>query len=151
MEEMLQNQIQPITFSKAADVPKGWGKEVWIANLFEVSTNFPPGYSGKLLCFNRIGAMSSMHFHTVKHETFYVLDGTFTLCHYNPETAQLLRTVLHKGNIVTIPPHNPHQLLCETTSGTIAEFASADYSWDSYRTVAGDSQRGHATQQTTAT
>ena len=47
-------------------VEKGWGSElIWATN---------DKYCGKLLKFNA-GAKFSMHFHSEKDETWYVLDG----------------------------------------------------------------------------
>jgi len=51
-------------------VKKIWGKEVWIANCSE--------YCSKLLYLNK-GATSSHHYHPIKKETFYVLEGQITL------------------------------------------------------------------------
>ena len=48
------------------EVKKVWGKEVWIANC--------PKYCGKLLYLDE-GAVSSMHYHREKQETFYALSG----------------------------------------------------------------------------
>lgn len=48
------------------EVKKVWGKEVWIVNCEK--------YCGKLLYLDK-GAVSSMHYHKVKQETFYALSG----------------------------------------------------------------------------
>lgn len=47
-------------------VPKVWGEEWWLVNNDK--------YCGKLLKVDR-GAESSLHYHPVKQETFYCLDG----------------------------------------------------------------------------
>ena len=52
------------------EVPKVWGKEVWIVNCDK--------YCGKLLHLDK-GASSSMHMHPVKQETFYALEGQVAL------------------------------------------------------------------------
>ena len=52
------------------EVPKVWGKEIWVAN--------EPEYCGKLLHI-RQGACSSLHYHKVKKETFYCLSGAVML------------------------------------------------------------------------
>ena len=129
-----------ITFDKPIIVPKGWGKEVQIVNLFAGGLpNFPTGYSGKLLVYDKAGAISSMHFHTKKHETFYVLSGYFLFAYYDPTTAERLTRTIDVGEVVSIPTNNPHQLSC-LQSGTIIEFASSDFSWDNVRIGKGDSQ-----------
>jgi len=48
------------------EVEKVWGKEVWLVNCDK--------YCGKLLYLDK-GAVSSMHYHKVKQETFYALGG----------------------------------------------------------------------------
>jgi len=45
---------------------KVWGSEVWFAN--------NSLYCGKILNFNK-GHQSSLHFHKIKDETFYLLSG----------------------------------------------------------------------------
>jgi oxalate decarboxylase/phosphoglucose isomerase-like protein (cupin superfamily) len=136
----MKNDIELIQFRLAADIPKGWGKEIQITNLpvFDVPS-FPTGYSGKLLVYEKKWAKSSMHFHTVKHETFFVLSGRFRFFYFNPETADKLTKCLLPGDVVIIPPNNPHQLICDEV-GTIIEFASTDNYWDNYRIEKGDSQ-----------
>lgn len=140
----MKKPFKSIQFRRATEVPKGWGKEVRIVNETVLDEEeFPTGYSGKLLVYDKAGAVSSMHFHTVKHETFYVLSGRFVFSFYNPENAEKVIIVLVGGDIVSIPTSNPHQISCEAP-GTIIEFASTDYSWDNYRVEKGDSQRSSA-------
>lgn len=52
------------------EVPKVWGKEVWLVNNDK--------YCAKLLHLDR-GAEGSMHYHPVKQETFYCLEGQVAL------------------------------------------------------------------------
>jgi len=52
------------------EVKKVWGKEVWIVNCEK--------YCGKLLYLDK-GAVSSMHYHITKQETFYALSGQTAL------------------------------------------------------------------------
>lgn len=137
----MTHPFKPIIFSKATDVPKGWGKEVQIVNEVVLSDEpFPTGYSGKLLVYDKAGAISSMHFHTVKHETFYVLSGLFEFFYHDPQTADKRSRVIGPGDVVSIPTCNPHQLAC-LQAGAIIEFASTDYTWDNYRVGKGDSQK----------
>lgn len=49
---------------------KVWGEELWLVN--------EPEYCCKILCLNK-GAHSSLHFHTVKKETFLILSGRVKL------------------------------------------------------------------------
>lgn len=132
--------IKPISFLHEAGLPKGWGREVLIVNhAAKYNNNFPTGYSGKLLVYDKAGATSSMHYHVIKHETFYVLCGKFLLTYYDLNNADSQVKPLEAGDVVIIPPSNPHRLQC-VTPGTIVEFATTDYSDDNYRIMKGDSQ-----------
>jgi hypothetical protein len=51
-------------------VTKGWGSELWIVNISE--------YCAKILKFNA-GKRMSWHYHDIKIETFYVLEGSCVL------------------------------------------------------------------------
>lgn len=134
------NKIKPISFGRAYNIKKGWGEERIITNHIVLDEPFPTGYSGKLLIYNKKGALSSAHIHHIKSENFFVIFGSFEFRYYNLETGDQLSKVLVEGDVVDIPPGNPHQLLSMTDSGTIIEFASTDYAWDNYRIGKGDSQ-----------
>lgn len=56
--------------SSLTEVPKKWGKEVWVVNCEQ--------YCGKLLHVNK-DAVSSLHYHPKKQETFYCLEGQVAL------------------------------------------------------------------------
>ena len=134
--------IERISFGQTTTEPKGWGAEVIIVNnCVQKGEDFPTGYSGKLLVYDNVGAKSSLHYHTVKHETFIVLIGSFKITYFNPDTAECFEKVIERGDVVHIPPHNPHQLESLEEKSTIIEFASADHHWDNYRIGAGDSQK----------
>lgn len=133
-------QLPSIKFKHVTEVPKGWGKEVQIGNIFLMGKLGPTGYSGKLLVYNQKGAKSSMHYHVEKHETFYVMQGNFTFYYYNPHNADVLAKILTPGDVVTIPASCPHQLICGSESGIIIEFSTHDYPWDNVRIGKGDSQ-----------
>ena len=136
------NNLKQITFFKAQNIKKGWGKEVQIINHCSVDGNdssFPTGYAGKLLCYENDRAVSSMHCHGVKWETFYVLDGEFIFRYINPDNAEILSKPLSAGDCVDIPPLCQHQVICQK-KGIIIEFSSTDRSSDNYRVLPGDSQ-----------
>jgi quercetin dioxygenase-like cupin family protein len=133
--------LERIEFGKAVHVAKGWGKEIQVASFkSEEYDRFPTGYSGKLLVYERDNAVSSMHCHGDKHETFYVLSGEFTFRWLEPETANLKTKTLREGDAVVIPPLNQHQVIC-VKAGTILEVASHDKASDNYRVYKGDSQK----------
>ena len=52
--------------SSLIEIPKVWGREIIIVN--------NELYCGKFLCLDN-GAISSMHYHKTKRETFYALSG----------------------------------------------------------------------------
>lgn len=111
-------------------VEKGWGSELIFA------TN--DKYCGKLLRFNQ-GAKFSMHFHSVKDETWYVLDGKFEVVYINTRDASQDRQILNQGDTWHNPALLPHQLICIET-GTIIEVSTPDSVEDNYRVMPGDSQ-----------
>ena len=135
-------RIEPIIFRRANDVKKGWGKEVQITNhiISDTEKDFPTGYSGKLLVYDKAGAVSSLHFHKVKCETFFCSRGEFELHYIDLETAERHSRLMVEGDIVEIPPGNPHQVVSKSEYGIIIEFASSDYTFDNYRIGKGDSQ-----------
>ena len=90
-------------------VPKAWGEEVWLVNNDK--------YCGKLLKIYQ-GACSSLHYHLIKMETFYCLDGQVGL------------EIEGKGYMLnpysrpkTILPGQKHQFM-GLTSATIIEVST---------------------------
>ena len=112
-------------------VPKAWGGEVIIHNDEE--------YCGKILRFNA-GATFSMHFHIKKKETWYVVNGEFTLHWIDIKTANLRIVTLHAGDIIEVERGDPHQLFC-VAEGEIFEVSTPHFDDDSYRIGKGDSQK----------
>jgi mannose-6-phosphate isomerase-like protein (cupin superfamily) len=130
--------VKGIEFHRTQDTPKGWGHETLIVNLSDL--NLSAGYCGKFLVYERNGALSSMHFHISKHETFYVFSGEFEFYYHNPKTGEKLSRTLAAGDVVIIPPNNPHQLFCKI-NGIIIEFSTKDKGEsDNFRIAGGDSQ-----------
>lgn len=120
-----------LTISKAETHAKGWGEEVWIINNDK--------YCGKLLKFNK-GATFSDHYHIVKDEAWYVLEGRLELRYYDLANADRLVKVLKPGSVVHIPPSTPHQLKA-LESSVIIEVSTPHDEADSYRIAKGDSQK----------
>lgn len=112
-------------------VSKGWGSEYIFA------TN--DLYCGKLLQF-REGAEFSMHFHSHKDETWYVLDGEFVVSWIDTQTAQTHQQTLNTGDTWRNTPLLPHQLHC-VKAGTIIEVSTPDSVEDNHRILPGDSQK----------
>ena len=111
-------------------VKKGWGNElIWTTN---------DKYCGKLMQFNE-GAKFSMHFHSEKDETWYVLSGKFVVKTIDPKTAFVQEAPLCVGDIWHNKPLYPHQLIC-VKAGTVIEVSTPDSVEDNYRVMPGDSQ-----------
>lgn len=112
-------------------VEKGWGHElIWVTN---------EKYCGKLLKFNK-GAKFSMHFHAVKDETWYVLDGRFEVRWINTQDASENFVNLNPGDTWRNEPLFPHQVIC-MEEGVIIEVSTPDSVEDNYRVGKGDSQK----------
>ena len=74
--------------------PKGWGYELWIVN--------NKNYCGKILHFNK-DKKCSWHYHKLKHETFYVQQGTIELLHgWNDDINKAEKIILEQGTL-TLP------------------------------------------------
>lgn len=112
-------------------VEKGWGHElIWVTN---------DKYCGKLMKFNK-GAKFSMHFHAIKDEAWYVMDGVFHVTWINTLDASKITTKLTKGDVWRNEPLTPHQVEC-IEEGTIIEVSTPDSVEDNYRVMPGDSQK----------
>lgn len=112
-------------------VKKGWGNELIFA------TN--EKYCGKLLNFNE-GSKFSMHFHSEKDESWYILTGKFLVKYIDTKTANQITVELNTGDSWHNPPLLPHQVIC-IESGTIIEVSTPDSVQDNYRVMPGDSQK----------
>lgn len=112
-------------------VKKGWGfEQIWATN---------DHYCGKMLRFDQ-GAKFSMHFHSEKDETWYVLSGKFVVKWIDTKTAAKHEKELVPGNVWHNPPLLPHQLVC-VEQGVIIEVSTPDSVEDNYRVLPGDSQK----------
>ncbi len=89
------------------EIPKVWGKEIWIVNCEE--------YCGKLLMLNK-GAESSYHYHPQKKETFYCLEGEVILTVKGEDSFLLIEPY-------TIQPNTPHSFY-GLTDATILEVST---------------------------
>lgn len=116
---------------QSGKIEKGWGsEEIWATN---------DKYCGKMMHFNK-GAAFSMHFHAVKDESWYVLEGSFLVEVINTKDAFVKTYQLDKGEVWHNPPLVPHRLIC-LEEGTIVEVSTADSVEDNYRVMPGDSQK----------
>lgn len=89
--------------SKPKRVSKEWGHELWLANDEENN------YCGKILHVKG-GHRFSMHFHSEKHESFYILRGSCRLTIIDTETSASITVELYEGDCHTIDRLVPHQV-----------------------------------------
>ncbi|MBU2104686.1 MAG: cupin domain-containing protein [Nanoarchaeota archaeon] len=80
--------------NEVKEVKKIWGKEIWMANTDK--------YCGKLLKIEK-GKRCSIHYHKIKDETFYILEGR-VLMEVDNKIA-----IMEKGEVVRIVPLTKHR------------------------------------------
>lgn len=81
-------------FDEYKQIPKVWGREIWLCNT--------PLYCSKLLVIEP-GFQCSLHYHPIKNEDFFMIDGTYVQVDLGG-----LR-VLMPGDSVHIPAQQPHR------------------------------------------
>ena len=106
-------------------VEKSWGYELWLAN------DEAHNYCGKILHVNS-GHNFSMHFHSKKHETFYILSGKCKLKTLDTQTAAEIVEDLHEGDCYIINKLVPHQIQA-ITDCDIIESSTFHEDSDSHR------------------
>lgn len=104
-------------------VPKLWGHEEWIVNNAQ--------YCGKKLVFKQHHGCS-LHYHKVKHETFYVLTGKLIL--ELQEAGQQSLRIIEAGDIAQIKQYTQHRLIA-LTDAQVMEFSTYHCEEDSYRSI----------------
>lgn len=75
---------------------KPWGREIWLAAEKE--------YAGKILEIKK-GLRTSLHYHRVKKETMFVLEGELRLIHPKGET------VVKSGECIVLEPREIHRIM----------------------------------------
>jgi mannose-6-phosphate isomerase-like protein (cupin superfamily) len=113
-------------------VHKDWGSELWLAN------NKEHDYCGKILTINP-GFSTSLHFHSNKHETFYILEGELEVVTVDTDTTEKSFYCLTAGDSFEINPLIPHRL-CANTPGKagrvkLIEISTFHEDSDSYRVI----------------
>jgi mannose-6-phosphate isomerase-like protein (cupin superfamily) len=110
-------------------VPKGWGREVWIAN--------NDLYCGKILEIRR-GKRCSLHFHKLKTESFYLRVGRLKVhVKESPESETMEEFELSAGECMDVPRGLVHQMEA-LEDAELLEFSTQHFDSDSYRIVPGD-------------
>ena len=109
--------------------PKGWGREVWIANNDQ--------YCGKILEIKK-GKRCSLHFHKLKTESFYLRSGHLRLRVKESVSSAIVREFdLYEGECMDVSPGLVHQMEALEDS-ELFEFSTQHFESDSYRIVKGD-------------
>ncbi len=109
--------------------PKGWGREVWIAN--------NDRYCGKILEIRR-GKRLSLHFHKLKTETFFLRAGKLKVrVKESAQADSVEEFVLNAGECMDVPIGLVHQMEALEDS-ELFEFSNQHFDTDSYRLVKGD-------------
>ena len=109
--------------------PKGWGREVWIAN--------NALYCGKILEIEK-GKRCSLHFHKLKTESFYLRAGRLRVrVKESAEAATITEFELHQGQCMDVPLGLVHQMEALEDS-ELYEFSTQHFDSDSYRIEKGD-------------
>ena len=111
-------------------ITKGWGHELIFAS--------EPEYCGKFMVFNK-GSKFSMHFHSVKDESWYIQSGEFEVHWIDTKIAKIHVEKLTVGDTWRNPPLLPHQVHC-VEEGTIIEVSTFDNPDDNHRVLPGDNQ-----------
>ncbi|MDD5254073.1 MAG: cupin domain-containing protein [Candidatus Nanoarchaeia archaeon] len=109
------------------EVPKGWGKELWIVN--------NELYCGKKLVLEK-GKQCSLHFHIKKDETFYIQSGKVKMeITHNDGKKETL--IMNPGDKLHITPGLIHRFYGLEDS-EIFEFSTQHFDEDSYRVEKGN-------------
>jgi mannose-6-phosphate isomerase-like protein (cupin superfamily) len=110
-------------------VPKGWGREVWIAN--------GDLYCGKILEIRK-GKRCSLHFHKIKTESFYLRVGRLRVrVKESPESEVVEEFELQAGECMDIPIGLVHQMEA-LEDAELYEFSTQHFDSDSHRIIPGD-------------
>ncbi len=110
-------------------VPKGWGREVWIANCGL--------YCGKILEIRK-GKQCSLHYHQLKTESFYLRSGRLKVrVKRSPDSSQIEEFELTAGECMDIPPGLVHQMRA-LEDAELFEFSTEHFDSDSHRLACSD-------------
>jgi mannose-6-phosphate isomerase-like protein (cupin superfamily) len=107
-------------------VPKGWGREVWIAN--------NDLYCGKILEIRK-SKRCSLHLHKLKTESFYLRAGWLRIrLKESPESETIEEFELNAGECMDVPRGLVHQMEALEDAELLA-FSTQHYDSDSHRIV----------------
>ena len=110
-------------------VNKTWGNEIRIVN------NEDNNYSGKLLNINQ-NESTSIHFHSKKHKTFYVLTGTLHIEIIEPESAEQMHYSVDSEETFEIEQNVAHRVYAKDSGVTVVEVSTYHDDKDVFRVQA---------------
>ena len=109
--------------------PKGWGREVWIAN--------SPLYCGKILEIRR-GKRCSLHYHKLKTESFFLRSGRLRIRVKQTSGDETIEEFeMEAGQCMDVPPGLVHQMEA-LEDAELFEFSTQHFNSDSHRLEKGD-------------
>lgn len=110
-------------------VPKGRGREVWIAN--------GELYCGKILEILK-GKKCSLHYHKLKTESFYLRSGRLKVRLLESPNSEIVEEFeLESGECMDVPTGLVHQMEA-LEDAELYEFSTQHFDSDSHRLVPGD-------------
>jgi mannose-6-phosphate isomerase-like protein (cupin superfamily) len=112
--------------TKPKIVDKDWGHEIWLTN------NKEENYCGKIL-YIKDGRSTSMHFHSKKHETFYILEGNLDIEIIDTITTDKYTKTITSGDAFVLDRLVPHRLIPNGGDVKFVEISTFHEDSDSYR------------------
>jgi len=112
-------------------IDKLWGNEKIIASFVDGQS----GYTGKVLTVEPNGNACSMHYHAIKTETFYVIEGVLELQIWdNPiSMRKIFGSKVNVGDSITIQKNQPHRFWATKNRAVFVEVSTPDNPEDSIR------------------
>ena len=108
---------------------KEWG------NVIKIVDSEDYNYSGRLININQNNTTST-HFHSKKHKTFYVLNGTLIIDVVEPDTAEVMSYEIDSEETFEIEQNVAHRLRAVDSGVTVIEISTYHDDSDVYRVQA---------------
>ena len=103
---------------------KLWGHEEWLVNTEK--------YCSKIL-YIKHGYLVSYHYHKIKDETFYILNGAVRMMIADRPDSEMRTIQLNEKDQIRIYPNMPHSFESLTDDSRILEVSTHHEEEDSYR------------------
>tara|TARA_B100000519_G_C13918049_1_gene285440 strand:+ start:158 stop:529 length:372 start_codon:yes stop_codon:yes gene_type:complete len=105
---------------------KDWG------NIIKIVDNEENNYSGRIINLNQT-QMTSTHFHSKKHKTIYVLQGTLTIEIIEPTNGETISFDVDSEECFDIEQNVAHRLMAKDGGVTAIEISTFHQDEDVYR------------------